>query len=265
MPAKNSQLPANLYLCRVNLPNEQHAWFEDWFDSPYYHLLYNNRDEQEADAFVNRLAAELRLKPGARLLDLACGKGRHSIALHRLGFDVTGVDLSPASIAEAKKSEKDGLAFFEHDMRKPFMIRYFDGVLNLFTSFGYFSHKRENRAVVDSVCKGLRPGGIFVIDFFNAVVVAREISRCHSGTKEVGGIHFGWEKQIVGGIIRKIITVKDGPAERKFTEFVQLLSEKDFDELLAPHFTIEKKFGDYDLSAFDPEQSKRLILIARKR
>lgn len=145
------------------------------------------------------------------------------------------------------------------------MIRYFDGVLNLFTSLGYFSDKRENRSVVDSVCKGLCPGGIFVIDFFNAAFVAREINRCNSGTKEVAGIHFGWEKQIVNGIIRKTITVKDGLTERKFTEYVQLLSEKDFDELLAPHFRIEKKFGDYDLSDFDPEHSKRLILIARKR
>lgn len=249
----------------MKLSNEQHAWFEDWFDSPYYHMLYSNRDQQEAEDFIRRLVEYLHPKPGACLLDLACGKGRHSVALHKLGYDVTGIDLSHASIAEAKKHEEEGLVFFEHDMRRPFMIHYFDGVLNFFTSFGYFSHVRDNRAVVEAVSKGLKPGGFFVIDFFNAKWVEKEIGKCSSGQKDMGGVHFSWKKKIVNRIICKEIEAKENGKEKHFTEFVQLLDENDFDELLSADFTIEKKFGDYDLSDFDPASSKRLILVARKR
>lgn len=257
--------PFFTYLCIVNLPNEQQTWFEDWFDSPYYHLLYSNHDQQEAEAFIGRLVKYLHPKPGACLLDLACGKGRHSVALHKLGYDVTGIDLSPCSIAEAKKQEEEGLTFFEHDMRRPFMIHYFDGVLNFFTSFGYFSHMRDNRSVVEAVSKGLKPGGFFVIDFFNAEWVEKEMGKCAAGEKQVAGVAFSWNKKIVNRIIRKEITVSDNGKEKHYAELVQLLGEKDFDALLANDFTIEKKFGDYDLSDFDPAVSKRLILVARKR
>ncbi|MFB6258319.1 MAG: cyclopropane-fatty-acyl-phospholipid synthase family protein, partial [Flavobacteriales bacterium] len=69
------------------------GWYETWFDSPYYHILYKDRDEEEAAFFVDRLMERLRAEKGDRILDLACGKGRHAVQLHRKGFDVTGVDL----------------------------------------------------------------------------------------------------------------------------------------------------------------------------
>ena len=253
------------YLCTVPQDKKSHEWFEDWFNSPYYHLLYSNRDEQEATAFIDRLVEFLELPKGARILDLACGKGRHSIALHRKGFDVTGVDLSPESIREAKRFETDGLAFFEHDMRRPFMIHYFDGVFNLFTSFGYFSNLRDNCHVVDSVCKGLRNDGIFVIDFFNAAVVEKEIGNCYSGERKVENICFHWQKQVRDRIIYKKITVDDAGQQFVFSESVQLLRLSDFRLLLKDHFEIEQLFGDYSLAPFDENSSPRLIIVARKR
>lgn len=249
------------------MPNDKtsHEWFEDWFNSRYYHMLYSNRDEQEAAAFIDRLIDFLKLPPGARILDLACGKGRHSVALHRKGFDVTGIDLSPESIREAKRNETDGLQFFEHDMRRPFMMHYFDGIFNLFTSFGYFGNLRDNCHVVDSVCKGLRNDGFFVIDFFNATVVEREIGGCYSGSRQQENVVFHWQKEVRDRIIYKKITVEDGGQTFLFSESVQLLRLSDFRSLLKDHFEIEHLFGDYSLAPFEENSSPRLIIIARKR
>jgi 2-polyprenyl-3-methyl-5-hydroxy-6-metoxy-1,4-benzoquinol methylase len=116
----------------------QQPWFKDWFNSPYYHQLYFNRDEQEAAAFIDKLIDYLKPLPGSTMLDVACGKGRHSIQLANNGFDVTGIDLSDDSINEALQSETAQLHFYRHDMRLPFWINYFNYAFNFFTSFGYF-------------------------------------------------------------------------------------------------------------------------------
>src|SRR5258707_9221558 len=100
----------------------QHAWYKEWFNSPFYHKLYFERDEEEAKAFLNKLIEHLRPRHGSRMLDLACGRGRHSRILASLGFDVSGIDLSPDSIAYAKKYEFEKLHFYIHDMRLPFWI-----------------------------------------------------------------------------------------------------------------------------------------------
>jgi len=93
------------------------TWFKDWFNSHYYHLLYQHRDDQEALDFIEKLVAHLQPAPGSKMLDVACGKGRHSKALAEMGFDVTGIDLSDESISEAKLNESDSLHFYQHDMR----------------------------------------------------------------------------------------------------------------------------------------------------
>jgi SAM-dependent methyltransferase len=249
----------------VKSPNHNPCWFESWFDSPYYHLLYGNRDQQEADNFINRLVDFLQPPAHARVLDLACGKGRHSIALHKKNLEVTGIDLSEKNIQAAKKSETEGLSFFVHDMRFPFMVNYFDYTFNLFTSFGYFSSYRENARVVSSVKSELKKNGIFVIDFLNAAMVKKYVEKTNSGTMEAGGITFHWKKRIENEIVLKDISFEAENKKFTFTENVQLLTLPDFEKMLAPCFTIEHIFGDYNLGKFDEENSPRLILIARKK
>ena len=117
------------------------AWYKDWFNSHYYHLLYQHRDEEEALLFINRLIQYLQPPKGSTMVDVACGKGRHSKALADMGFDVTGIDLSAASIEEAKQDEDEHLHFYQHDMRLPFWINYYHYAFNFFTSFGYFSSR----------------------------------------------------------------------------------------------------------------------------
>lgn len=142
-------------------------WFNNWFNSPYYHLLYHHRNDTEATAFIERLIAYLQPATRSKILDVACGKGRHSKAFADMGFDVTGIDLSPESIAEAQQFEHEYLHFYTHDMRLPFWINYFDIAVNLFTSFGYFKTQREHNNAIRSITQSLQPKGIFIIDYLN--------------------------------------------------------------------------------------------------
>jgi SAM-dependent methyltransferase len=240
-------------------------WFEGWFDSPYYHILYHKRNEDEAARFISRLCAKLNPNPGSRVLDLACGKGRHSVELNKLGLDVTGIDLSPSSIEIASGFAQNGLAFYVHDMRRPFRIRYYDLVFNLFTSFGYFSHERENRSVLESVHKGLKTGGVLVIDFFNAECVAAVIGSGKTYTETFEGIDFSIQKNTDDKFVYKCISFTDKSVGYRFREQVQLLRLSDFRRLMEGLFEITAIYGDYDLKAFDEKVSSRLILIARKR
>ena len=139
-------------------------WYKEWFSSPYYEVLYHKRNEKEAAAFIKKLLLHLDPKPGSFMLDVACGKGRHSRKLAGMSFDVTGIDLSEPSINEALKFETDQLHFFVHDMRLPFYINYFDYAFNFFTSFGYFKTRREHDDAMRTIAQSIKPNGLFVID-----------------------------------------------------------------------------------------------------
>src|SRR5678816_3961427 len=94
-------------------------WFSTWFDSPDYHRLYADRDDTEAAGLTDALIEQLRPRQGSRLLDLGCGAGRHARHLASKGYDITGIDLSARSIAEARKAERPHLRFRRQDMRVP--------------------------------------------------------------------------------------------------------------------------------------------------
>src|ERR671921_874550 len=143
------------------------VWYKHWFDSPYYHQLYFERDEAEAGKFIGQLLQFLIPEPNSRMLDVACGRGRHSRMLAAAGFDLTGTDLSQANIAFAKQTEHDSLHFYQHDMRLPFWVNYFDYAFNFFTSFGYFATRREHDGAVRTISKSLRPGGTVLFDYLN--------------------------------------------------------------------------------------------------
>ena len=147
---------------------EKQEWFETWFDTSYYHMLYKNRNDEEAHFFMKNLINYLAIKANSKVLDLACGKGRHAVFLNQQKLDVVGVDLSGESIAHAKQFENDSLHFDVHDMRAIYKENTFDYVFNLFTSFGYFKDDNENQKAVSSMEKMLNEKGVLVIDFLNA-------------------------------------------------------------------------------------------------
>ncbi|MBP9152909.1 MAG: class I SAM-dependent methyltransferase [Flavobacteriales bacterium] len=238
-------------------------WFATWFNSPYYHTLYKDRDLQEAEAFVDALVSHLALPHGTRALDLACGKGRHSLHLRQKGFDVIGLDLSGESIAEAKLYEQDGLEFFEHDMRSLYWHEYFDLVVNLFTSFGYFHNKKDDQQTISSVADALKPNGLFVLDFMNATKVKANLVTYEE--KTIDNIRFEITRAVETGVIIKRIHVIDGEVELDFEEQVDALELSDFETYLTTAgLELVSTFGNYNLESFNAESSDRLILVAKK-
>lgn len=254
-------MPHNIHDMENQNPRKE--WFEEWFDSPYYHILYKERDETEARRFIDRLLAVLQPPPGARMLDLACGRGRHARHLAGRSFDVTGLDLSENNIHYARQFERPGLNFFTHDMRLPFRTNYFDYIFNMFTSFGYFRRERDHLRTLLNIQAGLRPAGIFVLDFFNSMVVRKNLQA--SEEKRIDGIAFRIHKEILEGRIIKSIDFFDRGPRRHFIESVRLFTLEDLQTLFRrAGLTVFRTFGDYELHTFDPETSPRLILTARK-
>ncbi len=243
----------------------QQHWYKDWFNSSYYHLLYFKRDEKEAAAFIDKLIDKLNPSKGLRMLDVACGKGRHSIHLANKGFDVTGIDLSEDSIAEALHNEKENLHFYQHDMRLPFWINYFNYAFNFFTSFGYFATRREHDNAIRTIAQTLKPGGTLVIDFLN--VHFAEDHLIHKTEKQIDSINFIITKWFDEDFFYKKIVVEDEANEVPFeyTEKVAKFSLGDFTEMLAyQHLQIQEVYGDYNLGSYDIKKSPRLIMIAKK-
>lgn len=241
----------------------QKEWFASWFDTDYYHLLYQNRDFGEAAAFIVQLCEHLKLPRNSHVLDLACGKGRHSVTLHEQGFNVLGADLSSNSIKTAENSATEGLQFIVHDMREVIPNKQFDAVFNLFTSFGYFDSQLENETVLRAVHQMLRPDGILIIDFMNASKVVQNLE----GSKQIirGEITFDISKKFEGGHIYKDIRFEDQGTDYHFSERVQAITLDQFQSLLrTTGFEILSTFGDFELNSFDEDHSDRLILVAKK-
>lgn len=238
-------------------------WFESWFESPYYHVLYKNRDYNEAQHFLDNLLQFLNLDRGSHILDLACGKGRHSVYLNKLGYQVTGADLSSYNVQQASLNANETLRFIKHDMREVIAENTFDAVFNVFTSFGYFKDDSDNQKVLHAVSKELKPEGVFVLDFLN---IHQTIDRLNpSEVKEIDGLTFKITKEIRSGFIFKNIQVFDGDKSFGFQERVQALSEKQLKLLIeSSGLEVIHCFGDYELSKYDSSLSPRIILIAKK-
>ncbi|ALI99073.1 SAM-dependent methyltransferase [Rufibacter tibetensis] len=238
-------------------------WFYTWFDSPYYHLLYKNRDAKEAQRFMDNLLNHLRPKPTCKLMDLACGKGRHAIYLNKKGYDVTGLDLSEKSIAFAKQFENERLHFFVHDMREVFQPEAFDFIFNLFTSFGYFDADYENVITLRAITDTLKPKGKLVIDFMNTQrVINRLVAK---ETKEVEGITFHITRKVEAGFILKTIRFEDKGQPYEFIERVRALRYHEFMEYFQmTQLRLAGVYGDYSLGPYDPEKSERMIFILKK-
>jgi SAM-dependent methyltransferase len=235
-------------------------WYASWFDTPYYHILYKDRDYTEAQLFMDNITGYLNLPEQAKILDLACGKGRHSVYLNQLGFDVTGADLSENSIAEAKKFENDTLHFCVHDMREPFDGQKFDAVFNLFTSFGYFENDADNLKTLVAIRDSLSEYGFGVIDFMNVDQVIKNL--VPDETKTVDDIDFHIKRAYVDGHIYKEIDFEDNGCQYHFTEKVQALTLADFEAMMEQsNINLLDVFGDYKLRKFIAKDSERLIMI----
>lgn len=236
-------------------------WFETWFDSPYYPVLYRHRDENEAAAFLDLLIAHLQIPVQTRVLDVACGRGRHALHLHRRGFRVTGFDLSEMSIREASKHEAEGLHFEVRDMRIPFEKPEWDLVLNLFTSFGYSDSDEDSLLAMRAMASALVPGGTMVLDYLEpgSVHVPDDLEKSVPEIEVAGAYRFEIRKFRDSRFVYKDIRVQDGDKVLQFREKVRLFTRDEMlDMAQKSGLELREMFGDYQLNPWT-ENSHRQI------
>ena len=246
------------------LSNSSSDWFKDWFNSPFYHILYKNRSFVEADLFISNLANYFSFKKEDIILDLGCGKGRHSFSINKYAERVYGIDLAPDSIKEANTTKQSNLFpdFRVGDMRSFKIEQKFDYILNLFTSFGYFDSLLDNQHVVNSVSDHLVENGIFVLDFFNSELVRK--NGPSEEIKVIDGIEFHLKKTLDSDFVYKNIEFEVDSKKYNFTECVQLFDIETLQKIFEKsNLSIIEIFGDYNMNPYF-NNSERMILVGKK-
>ena len=244
------------------------SWFESWFDSPLYEQLYANRDDAEAARLVTWISGQLPPAEYPRVLDLGCGRGRHSLLLASKGYDVTGVDLSSKAIKKARRKAGEakiqGVRFETGDMRT-WRNSPFDLVCNLFTSFGYYDDDNNNLQVLANIKANMKAGGKLVMDYLNPSYVRKSL--VPQEMMDLGELTCRINRHIENGMVVKslsFVSTDDGRSV-SFQERVKLYDPEWFESAFAAHgMKITRLCGDYNGGDFDPLQSARMVMVARK-
>jgi len=243
------------------MTNNKSEWHLDWFNSPFYHQLYKERDYSEATYFMNNLISRLQIDKNSSILDLACGRGRYSLYLSNIGHKVTGIDISKENISEAKKNESDKLNYILHDMRQP-LNQKFDLILNLFTSFGYYQEDKDNISIIRSIKSNLNNEGKAVIDFLNIDYVLDNLIKYEE--KTVDQTKFVINRYLENNLLIKDITIDSNNKQYKFQEKVKAYRVKDFLTMFKDcNIELKEKFGDYHFNSFNKDSSPRLIMVLK--
>lgn len=242
------------------------SWFEEWFDSPLYEKLYSNRNSEEAARLADLIEVIIPVSKYKKILDLGCGRGRHSITLAKRGYQVTGIDLSKKAIEKAKRiagqNDLDNVEFFVRDMRSP-LPKQFDAIVNLFTTFGYFLEDEENKKVLRNTGEMLTAEGILFIDYLNPDYVEKNLVPSESGIYE--NIKYNVTRKIEDEMVFKAIQFSGESLDKpvKYRERVKLYDLEWFRNVLDKNgFKIEKTFGNYDGAPFLTD-SPRMIIVAK--
>lgn len=236
-------------------------WFEDWFGEEYL-ALYTHRDELEAERVGRLIESRVRLARDCKALDLACGAGRHQRELSEHWWTV-GLDLSPSLLRAARTADRTA-PLVRADMRTlPFQDCAFDLVVNLFTSFGYFSDDRAHKRVIEEVARVTCPGGWFVLDYLNAQHVRRTL--VPTDVRTVGQHTIEQERSISddGRFVRKTITI--GEYGRTFVERVRLFEPDELTAMVSSSgYDVMELLGDYSGAPLAADSS-RTIVVARRQ
>ena len=252
-------------------------WYKKWFGTKEYLELYKHRNSKDASKISGLITRTLKLPKGAKVLDVACGNGRHSLILASKGYDVLGIDLSDYLINEANKKlrteykkQKDHLRFEIRDMRDLDHKNEFDLAVNLFSSFGYFVKDSENFKVFKSISKALKPGGFFFFDFLNEALLRKNIvpfdisERNHNTVVQVRDIRDNAVYKTIYIISNN--TKGKAPIVNRYNEMIKLYSLEDFRKSFRKYgLKVIKTFGDYSGNNFNRHSSERLIILAQKK
>jgi ubiquinone/menaquinone biosynthesis C-methylase UbiE len=240
-------------------------WYEQSFQEDYL-LVYKHRNLQNAQVEVRAMSDWLKLPAGASVMDLCCGSGRHSFILQRLGYHVTGVDLSETLLQAAKTGDPNQqIRWIRADMRQVPLEEQFDAVFNMFTSFGYFDTDAENQQVLHEMCRLLKIGGQFVIDFLNPNYIMNHLVP-HSIRRE-DQVTIEEHRHIENGFVVKRIDIHvPHESTRTYREQVKLYGFNEFKTMFKrAGLELRSAFGNYDGSPYDETRSPRLILVGARK
>ena len=241
-------------------------WYKDWFSSELYLSVYSHRNDEEAVRLCRLILSSTQIKDGAKILDAACGAGRHSNYFSSLGFDVAGFDLSKTLLNVAVNSAKDKTLpanFFCSDIRNVPLKSKFELIVNLFTSFGYFETDEENFSFIQQAYSLLELGGYYVLDYLNEKTLRENL--VPQSEKMINDGKIVERREIQSNRVVKEINVFSGDQEIKFHESVRLYTRDEIlKEAKSIGFSVVRLFGDYTGTIFDENISNRLIAVFRK-
>jgi len=241
-------------------------WFKDWFNTQEYLNVYQHRNENDAEDHIKLILGNVKIPSAAKILDMACGAGRHAIILARKNFHLTAVDLSENLISIAEQSAQNEnlkINFVQSDIRKYETKDKFDLIINLFTSFGYFESDEENFAVLQKAYHLLVENGFFVLDFFNSEFLQQNL--VEFSEENLGGAEIHQYRKIKENrVTKKIVITKNGNLST-YEESVRMFTKDEIVNAIQNiGFDIYKTFGDFLGNEFDRLNSPRLIMICKK-
>lgn len=225
--------------------------------------------QERVETEVNGIIRLLNLQDNARILDLPCGYGRHSIELAKKGFIVTGCDLNPTHLSTAKKRSREicNLSFVTGNMLNYRAQHSFDAVINMFYSFGFFENEEDNLETLRNFYENLAPGGKFL---FHTDVNLMRVSSGKYREYEERQLSNGNKLIIVDKydpITRRINgnwTIKNGSKEIVKTYSVRVYTAQEFTDLCEEiNFKNLQFFGDWDGNPYS-ENSEDMIVVAEK-
>ena len=246
-------------------------WFTEWFYHPLYLRVYSHRDEAEArtclETIIHKTGLENLTPSDVRVMDIACGAGRHALEFARLGFTTRANDLSPF-LLECTRSqaarENISIECTRQDMRHISVENTYDLVVQLFSSFGYFKTKKEDLQVLRNVHRALKKDGRYILDLINPVYLKKNLNP--SSSRTIDDLIVSEQRRIEADRVIKQITIRSPDDSVTFEESVRLYRIEIIGDMLASAgFEIKEIFGDYEGLAFDEQTSPRLLLFARKR
>lgn len=243
-------------------------WFESWFDSPLYEQLYANRDDGDAAQLVSWISASFPSLKYPEVLDMGCGRGRHSILLAQKGYSVTGVDLSPKAIRKAREKAGQmgiGNASFETGDMRTWNGGAFNLVCSLFTSFGYFEVDSENRGVLHNITTNIADNGLLIMDYLNPQYVESNLKP--EEIAHVGDLTCRITRMIEADTVVKTITFLSTGSDKSmmYQERVKLYDSQWFrSEFKRNRMRLATIHGDYEGGLFDPDNSPRMLMIVKK-
>ena len=247
---------------------------DDWFTRAFrgdYLRVYRKRDDASGAREAAFAARVLDLAPGARVLDLGCGGGRHSAPLAEAGFSVVGLDLSPELLAAARTRLGPSGRLVRADMRAlPFAERSFDAVTSFFTSFGYFTAAGDDARVLEGMARVVHPGGGLLLDLPDRAATIDGLVPESERTE--GDLHIRERRRITtdgARVVKEIVLTRNaaesGSGEERMHESVRLYRSTEIESLTAAAgWTVIDRFGDFSGAPWVSGTGPRMIIVLRR-